>query len=155
MYPWWEHDGERINVRATSRCGFRLQVAYWMEWSDISPSADRLYERNPGTTLASADGKRYDQSVSLLPPLFPKILKDVAMPSTFFHPFSSFFILFHQPRLESGGRHPIAKRENKSLLLPTLGYPGWTSCKLSAISINQELSEKNTLHKSVLGKARP
>lgn len=92
MYPWWEHDGERINVRATSRCGFRLQVAYWMEWSDISPSADRLYERNPGTTLASADGKRYDQSVSLLPPLFPKILKDVAMPSTFFHPFSSFFI---------------------------------------------------------------
>jgi cellobiose dehydrogenase (acceptor) len=34
------------------------------KWSDVSPSAEKLYERNPGTTLASADGKRYDQSVS-------------------------------------------------------------------------------------------
>ncbi|KUJ09933.1 FAD/NAD(P)-binding domain-containing protein [Mollisia scopiformis] len=31
------------------------------KWSDVSSSADRLYERNPGTTLSSLDGKRYDQ----------------------------------------------------------------------------------------------
>jgi len=34
------------------------------KWADISPAADRLYERNPGTTLASKDGLRYDQTVS-------------------------------------------------------------------------------------------
>jgi cellobiose dehydrogenase (acceptor) len=34
------------------------------KWSDVSAAASRLYERNPGTTMASEDGKRYDQSVS-------------------------------------------------------------------------------------------
>lgn len=34
------------------------------KWDDVSAAAAKLYERNPGTTLASADGKRYDQSVS-------------------------------------------------------------------------------------------
>ncbi|KAM3086070.1 hypothetical protein ACMFMG_000206 [Clarireedia jacksonii] len=32
------------------------------KWSDISASAERLYSRNPGTTLPSKDGQRYDQS---------------------------------------------------------------------------------------------
>lgn len=32
------------------------------KWDDVSAAAERLYERNPGTTLASEDGKRYDQS---------------------------------------------------------------------------------------------
>lgn len=36
------------------------------KFADVSAAADRLYERNPGTTLASKDGQRYDQSVSLL-----------------------------------------------------------------------------------------
>jgi cellobiose dehydrogenase (acceptor) len=31
-------------------------------WDDISAAADRLYERNPGTTLPSADGKHYDDT---------------------------------------------------------------------------------------------
>jgi cellobiose dehydrogenase (acceptor) len=31
------------------------------QWDDVSPAADRLYARNPGTILPSADGKRYDQ----------------------------------------------------------------------------------------------
>lgn len=32
-------------------------------WEDVAPAAERLYERNPGTTLPSADGKRYDQQL--------------------------------------------------------------------------------------------
>ncbi|PQE20329.1 GMC oxidoreductase protein [Rutstroemia sp. NJR-2017a BBW] len=32
------------------------------KWSDISASAERLYSRNPGTTLPSKSGQRYDQS---------------------------------------------------------------------------------------------
>ncbi|KAH7343061.1 hypothetical protein BKA65DRAFT_526989 [Rhexocercosporidium sp. MPI-PUGE-AT-0058] len=32
------------------------------KWSEVGASAARLYERNPGTTLASEDQKRYDQS---------------------------------------------------------------------------------------------
>jgi cellobiose dehydrogenase (acceptor) len=32
------------------------------KWSDVSASADKLYERNPGTTLPSKDGQRYDQA---------------------------------------------------------------------------------------------
>lgn len=32
------------------------------QWSDISEAADRLYSRNPGTTLPSADKKYYDDS---------------------------------------------------------------------------------------------
>ncbi|KKY20827.1 putative cellobiose dehydrogenase [Phaeomoniella chlamydospora] len=32
------------------------------KWNDVSDAADRLYERNPGTTLPSADGKHYDQA---------------------------------------------------------------------------------------------
>ncbi|KAH8672540.1 hypothetical protein BGZ60DRAFT_374213 [Tricladium varicosporioides] len=32
------------------------------KWSDVSAAADRLYERNPGTTLASTDKQRYDQA---------------------------------------------------------------------------------------------
>jgi cellobiose dehydrogenase (acceptor) len=31
------------------------------KWDDVSASADRLYERTPGTTSGSMDGKRYDQ----------------------------------------------------------------------------------------------
>ncbi|KAJ5967615.1 hypothetical protein N7501_003863 [Penicillium viridicatum] len=33
------------------------------KWKDVESAADRLYQRNPGTTLPSADGKRYDQSL--------------------------------------------------------------------------------------------
>lgn len=33
------------------------------QWDDVSSAADRLYQRNPGTTLPSADGKRYDQGL--------------------------------------------------------------------------------------------
>lgn len=31
------------------------------KWSDVEPASKRLYSRNPGTTLPSADGKRYSQ----------------------------------------------------------------------------------------------
>lgn len=31
------------------------------QWSDMSAAAERVYERNPGTILSSADGKYYDQ----------------------------------------------------------------------------------------------
>ncbi|CAI7605809.1 unnamed protein product [Penicillium glandicola] len=31
------------------------------KWKDVESAADRLYKRNPGTILPSADGKRYDQ----------------------------------------------------------------------------------------------
>ncbi|RDW82930.1 hypothetical protein BP5796_04421 [Coleophoma crateriformis] len=33
------------------------------KWSDVEPAANRLYERNPGTSLPSADGKRYDYGI--------------------------------------------------------------------------------------------
>ncbi|KAK1149029.1 hypothetical protein N8T08_007706 [Aspergillus melleus] len=33
------------------------------KWNDLKPAAQRLYQRNPGTTLPSADGKRYDQGL--------------------------------------------------------------------------------------------
>ncbi|KAL4985772.1 hypothetical protein BDW68DRAFT_198561 [Aspergillus falconensis] len=33
------------------------------KWKDVEPAAQRLYERNPGTILPSADGKRYDQGL--------------------------------------------------------------------------------------------
>ncbi|KAJ5665380.1 FAD/NAD(P)-binding domain-containing protein [Penicillium maclennaniae] len=33
------------------------------KWRDLKPAADRLYKRNPGTILPSADGKRYDQNL--------------------------------------------------------------------------------------------
>ncbi|EXJ81843.1 hypothetical protein A1O1_07908 [Capronia coronata CBS 617.96] len=33
--------------------------AGWL-WKDVQPAADRLYARNPGTELPSADGQRYD-----------------------------------------------------------------------------------------------
>ena len=36
------------------------------KWGEVGASAARLYERNPGTTLASEDQQRYDQSVSHL-----------------------------------------------------------------------------------------
>ncbi|APA09589.1 hypothetical protein SS1G_06264 [Sclerotinia sclerotiorum 1980 UF-70] len=32
------------------------------KWTDVSASADRLYERNPGTTNPTANSQRYDQS---------------------------------------------------------------------------------------------
>ncbi|ETS76469.1 hypothetical protein PFICI_11856 [Pestalotiopsis fici W106-1] len=32
-------------------------------WDDVASAAERLYERNPGTTLPSADGQRYDQQL--------------------------------------------------------------------------------------------
>lgn len=34
------------------------------KWNAVSAAADRLYERNPGTTSPSKDGQRYDQAVS-------------------------------------------------------------------------------------------
>ncbi|KAL3422294.1 GMC oxidoreductase [Phlyctema vagabunda] len=41
------------------------------KWTDVSTAAERLYERNPGTTLASEDGQRYDQNAfSILSPFF-------------------------------------------------------------------------------------
>lgn len=33
------------------------------KWNDVAPAADRLYSRNPGTILPSADGRRYDQGL--------------------------------------------------------------------------------------------
>ncbi|TGO50415.1 hypothetical protein BCON_0184g00200 [Botryotinia convoluta] len=33
------------------------------KWTDVSASADRLYERNPGTTNPTSNSQRYDQSV--------------------------------------------------------------------------------------------
>ena len=33
------------------------------KWNDVESAADRLYKRNPGTILPSADGKRYDQGL--------------------------------------------------------------------------------------------
>ncbi|KAJ5698326.1 hypothetical protein N7462_000331 [Penicillium macrosclerotiorum] len=44
------------------------------KWKDLKPAADRLYERNPGTVLPSADGKRYDQGLyTALQGLFSKL----------------------------------------------------------------------------------
>ncbi|KAI9051554.1 hypothetical protein LZ554_004600 [Drepanopeziza brunnea f. sp. 'monogermtubi'] len=37
--------------------------AEW-QWDSVSASAARLYERNPGTTMASEDEKRYDQAAA-------------------------------------------------------------------------------------------
>ncbi|KAG4431051.1 hypothetical protein IFR05_013471 [Cadophora sp. M221] len=37
----------------------------WM-WADVAPAAARLYERNPGTTMPSRDGKQYDNQSSVL-----------------------------------------------------------------------------------------
>jgi cellobiose dehydrogenase (acceptor) len=36
------------------------------KWSDVAPSAARLYARNPGTTLPSRDGKYHDNAVYAL-----------------------------------------------------------------------------------------
>lgn len=33
------------------------------KWEDVAPAAERLYQRNPGSTLPSADGKYYDQGL--------------------------------------------------------------------------------------------
>lgn len=33
------------------------------KWADVSAAAERLYTRNPGTTMPSKDGKRYDQAI--------------------------------------------------------------------------------------------
>ncbi|KAJ5929354.1 hypothetical protein N7454_007202 [Penicillium verhagenii] len=33
------------------------------KWKDLKPAAERLYRRNPGTIMPSADGKYYDQSL--------------------------------------------------------------------------------------------
>lgn len=33
------------------------------KWNDVESAANRLYKRNPGTMLPSADGKRYDQGL--------------------------------------------------------------------------------------------
>ncbi|GLB11953.1 hypothetical protein AtubIFM57258_009230 [Aspergillus tubingensis] len=44
------------------------------KWDDVKSAADRLYERNPGTILPSADGKRYDQGLyTVLSNFFNKI----------------------------------------------------------------------------------
>ncbi|KAH7349824.1 cellobiose dehydrogenase [Plectosphaerella cucumerina] len=41
---------------------FENWPAGW-NWADIAPAAERLYERNPGSTLPSLDGERYDQGL--------------------------------------------------------------------------------------------
>lgn len=41
---------------------FENWPAGW-KWPDVAPAAGRLYERNPGSTLPSADGRRYDQGL--------------------------------------------------------------------------------------------
>ncbi|KAF9031335.1 GMC oxidoreductase, partial [Hymenopellis radicata] len=41
---------------------FENWPAGW-SWDNVSASADKLYERNPGTTLPSADGQYYDTAV--------------------------------------------------------------------------------------------
>ncbi|KKK11834.1 hypothetical protein P175DRAFT_0554501 [Aspergillus ochraceoroseus IBT 24754] len=44
------------------------------KWRDVESAADRLYSRNPGSLLPSADGKRYDQGVyTLLSGFFSKL----------------------------------------------------------------------------------
>lgn len=44
------------------------------KWKDLKPAAERLYKRNPGTTLPSDDGKRYDQGLySVLSKFFNRI----------------------------------------------------------------------------------
>ncbi|OOG00008.1 GMC oxidoreductase [Aspergillus carbonarius ITEM 5010] len=44
------------------------------KWDDVKSAADRLYERNPGTILPSADGKRYDQGLyTVLSNFFSKL----------------------------------------------------------------------------------
>ncbi|TVY17652.1 Cellobiose dehydrogenase [Lachnellula arida] len=44
------------------------------KFPDVKASADRLYERNPGTTLSSVDRQRYDQSAwDILSPFFKSI----------------------------------------------------------------------------------
>lgn len=41
------------------------------KWQDVSSSAEKFYERNPGTISPSADGKRYDQGAyDVLAPFF-------------------------------------------------------------------------------------
>ncbi len=39
-----------------------MNDAGW-SWDDVEASAERLYERNPGTTLPSADGQLYNTAV--------------------------------------------------------------------------------------------
>ncbi|KAL1637316.1 hypothetical protein SLS58_009325 [Diplodia intermedia] len=41
---------------------FENWPAGW-SWADVESSAEAFYERNPGTTLPSADGRRYNQGV--------------------------------------------------------------------------------------------
>ncbi|TVY58442.1 Cellobiose dehydrogenase [Lachnellula cervina] len=44
------------------------------KFTDVKASADKLYERNPGTTLSSVDRQRYDQSAwNILSPFFGSI----------------------------------------------------------------------------------
>ncbi|KAJ6004783.1 hypothetical protein N7540_012582 [Penicillium herquei] len=44
------------------------------KWKDLKPAAERLYKRNPGTILPSADGKRYDQGLyNVLSNFFKKL----------------------------------------------------------------------------------
>ncbi|KAH6685971.1 cellobiose dehydrogenase [Plectosphaerella plurivora] len=43
-------------------------------WKNVAPAAKRLYERNRGSTLPSADGQRYDQGLySTLAPFFDSL----------------------------------------------------------------------------------
>ncbi len=47
-------------------CGLRVSLICFCtgwNWDDVSASADKLYERNPGTTCPSADGLYYDTAV--------------------------------------------------------------------------------------------
>ena len=48
------------------------------KWKDLKPAAERLYARNPGTTLPSSDGKLYDQG---LYNVLSKFLKNVGWKS--------------------------------------------------------------------------
>lgn len=44
------------------------------KWNDVAPAAERLYSRNPGSTLPSADGLRYDQGLyKTLAPFLDKL----------------------------------------------------------------------------------
>lgn len=56
-------------VRPQER-GFHDRWPMGWKWADVSSAADRLYERNPGTTPASKDGLSYNQTVSKYPYAF-------------------------------------------------------------------------------------
>lgn len=48
------------------------------KWEDVAPASERLYQRNPGSILPSADGKRYDQGLYTI---FSAFLKNLGWKS--------------------------------------------------------------------------